>query len=82
MVLVMAWVEKIGYRKADAIVSLLPNANKYIDKISKDPSKYYWIPNGIDESLLVNETLSEEILNQIPKDKFIKIIMSITINLM
>lgn len=71
MVLVMAWVEKFGYRKADAIVSLLPNANKYIDKISKDPSKYYWIPNGIDESLLVNETLPVEIVNQIPKDKFV-----------
>lgn len=71
IVLVMAWVEKFGYRKADGIVSLLPNANKYIDQISKDPSKYHWIPNGIDEELLVKESLPEEIINSIPKDKFI-----------
>lgn len=71
MVLIMAWVEKFGYKKADAIVSLLPNANKYIDKISKDPLKYFWIPNGIDESLLINEDLFVEDQNLIPKDKFI-----------
>jgi glycosyltransferase involved in cell wall biosynthesis len=71
IVMIMAWVEKFGYRKADAIVSLLPNANKYIDPISKDPSKYYWIPNGIDEDLLEKESLPEEIIKSIPKDKFI-----------
>jgi glycosyltransferase involved in cell wall biosynthesis len=71
MVLVMAWVEKFGYRKADAIVSLLPNANKYIDPISKDPSKYHWIPNGIDEGLLQKEALPQEIIDQVPKDKFV-----------
>jgi glycosyltransferase involved in cell wall biosynthesis len=67
----MAWVEKFGYRKADAIVSLLPNANKYIDPISKDPSKYHWIPNGIDEGLLQKEALPQEIIDQVPKDKFV-----------
>jgi len=71
MVLVMAWVEKFGYRKADAIVSLLPNAHTYINKISKDPSKFYWIPNGIDETLLVNEKLPQEIVNQLPENKFV-----------
>jgi len=71
MVLVMAWVEKFGYRKADAIVSLLPNANKYIDTISKDPTKFHWIPNGIDENLLEKEALPKDIIAQIPKDKFI-----------
>ena len=71
MIVIMAWVERFGYRKADAIVSLLPNANKYIDSISKDPSKYFWIPNGIDKSLLKNEELPKYILDQLPKDKFI-----------
>jgi hypothetical protein len=45
-------LEKFGYRKADGIVSLLPNAAVYIDGISKDPSKFHWIPNGIDTNLL------------------------------
>lgn len=71
MVLMMAWVEKFGYRKADKIVSLLPNAHSYINKISKDPTKFAWVPNGIDETLLVNEGLSEEILLQVPVNKFV-----------
>ncbi len=71
MVLVMAWVEKFGYRKADAIISLLPNAHIYINKISKNPNKFYWIPNGIDKTLLEKEKLPKKIENLIPKDKFI-----------
>lgn len=71
MVVVMRWVEKFGYKKADKIISLLPNAHVYINKISKEPNKFCWIPNGIDETLLINEKLSNEIVNQIPKDKFV-----------
>lgn len=71
MIILMRWIEKFGYKKADNIVSLLPNANKYIDKISGDPSKFVWIPNGIDENLLVDEKLNNEVINQIPNDKFI-----------
>lgn len=71
MVMFMAWFEKFGYRKADAIVSLLPNAHLYIDNISKNPKKFNWIPNGIDEKLLPREPLADGILNLIPKNKFI-----------
>ncbi|MCF6168400.1 glycosyltransferase family 4 protein [Lutibacter sp.] len=71
VVVVMKWIEKIGYKKSDKIVSLLPNANKYIDKISNTPSKFHWIPNGIDQNLLVTEVLPTNMINKIPKDKFI-----------
>ena len=67
----MKWFEKLGYKKADGIVSLLPNAHSYINAISKDASKFNWIPNGIDKSLLQHEKLTDEITKQIPKDKFI-----------
>ena len=71
VVMVMKWIEKTGYNKSDEIVSLLPNANKYIDKISNAPSKFYWIPNGIDQNLLVTEALPKKMTNKIPKDKFV-----------
>lgn len=71
MVLIMAWIEKFGYRKSDEIISLLPNANLYIDPISKDSSKFHWIPNGIDESLLKKEVLPKDITSLIPDNKFI-----------
>lgn len=71
MVLVIAWVEKYGYRKSDYIISLLPKADAYINSISKNPKKFYWIPNGIDEKLLISESLSKEVIDQLPENKFI-----------
>ena len=68
---VLRWFEEIAYVKSDKIVSLLPNASKYITKISKDKSKFNYIPNGINESLVGNEALPQNIINLIPKDKFI-----------
>lgn len=71
IVVLMKWFEKFGYKKSDYIISLLPNANIYIDKISGNNQKFKWIPNGIDKELLVNESLPFNIVNQIPRDKFI-----------
>ncbi|WP_456460949.1 glycosyltransferase family 4 protein [Lutibacter sp.] len=71
VVIVMKWIEKIGYNKSDNIVSLLPNADKYINKISNNPSKFSWISNGIDSKLLKDEKLPNSVLSSIPKDKFI-----------
>lgn len=71
VILGLAWFEKFAYHKADYIVSLLPNAYQYIDKISKKSEKFRWIPNGIDKSLLHSESLSHEIEQLIPKNSFI-----------
>ncbi|MFB0937802.1 MAG: glycosyltransferase family 4 protein, partial [Urechidicola sp.] len=71
IVIIMSWFEKFGYRKADTIISLLPNAHTYINQLSNEPSKFKCIPNGIDEALLVNEPLSKEIIDKIPKSKFV-----------
>ncbi len=71
VILVMSILERIGYKKSNYVVSLLPNAYPYINNITKNPEKFKWIPNGIDEALLENEPLSECIINKIPKNKFI-----------
>ena len=52
LIIYIAWLEKLGYRKAQEIVSLLDGSERYINPISKDPSKYHCIPNGIPESFL------------------------------
>ncbi len=67
----MSLFEKIGYKKSQKIVSVLPNSNKYISKISKKPDKFKCIPNGIDETLLIDEPLADSHLKLIPKYKFI-----------
>ncbi len=71
MILLMSWLEKIGFRKSDQIVSVLPNAAPYINKISKNPEKFNYIPNGIDLTEKNVDLLPKEIINKIPKNKFI-----------
>jgi glycosyltransferase involved in cell wall biosynthesis len=71
LVLILTLFEKFAYKKSDYIVSLLPNAAGYINDISKRPEKFKWIPNGIDENYLTSKPLSDDVIAQIPKDKFI-----------
>jgi len=52
MILFIGWLEKLGYRKSNEIVSLLEGSDRYINPISRDPSKYHCIPNGIPASFL------------------------------
>lgn len=69
----MAWVEKVGYQKADHLVSVLIHADKHIKKVlGHIDFKFTWISNGyqIDASL-AEVQLNSEVGDQIPKDKFI-----------
>ena len=67
----IGWFEKFGYKKSDAIVSLLPNAKQHFKKIAKKEINFRYIPNGIDENQLMKEKLSDNLINKIPKNKFI-----------
>ena len=67
----IGWFEKFGYRKSDAVVSLLPNAREHFEFIAKKEVNFKYIPNGIDEEQLENEQLPIDITSKIPKDKFI-----------
>jgi glycosyltransferase involved in cell wall biosynthesis len=69
--LFIGWFEKFGYKKADEVVSLLPNAKEHIDEIAKAGHKFKYIPNGLDTSVLVNEPLPEDVISVIPKNKFV-----------
>jgi len=67
----LGWFEKFGYKYADAIVSLLPNAKKHINDIANAGHKFHYIPNGLDNSVLNKEPLDDYIEDNIPEDKFI-----------
>lgn len=71
LVMVLSWFEKYAYRRSDDIVSVLPNAFKHIDPISKDPTKFHYIPNGINIDSTEHKKISTESKKLIPKDKFI-----------
>jgi len=69
LILYVAWLEKLGYRKAEEIVSLLDGSERYINPISKDPSKYHYIPNGIPESFLDLSTIVPKKIEQLGDKK-------------
>ena len=69
----LTWVEKLGYKKADHIVSLLINTDKHIqDSIKPHPFNYTWISNGYDLNNIDDyKEIPPKIVNQLPKDGFI-----------
>lgn len=69
LIIYIAWLEKLGYRKAEEIVSLLDGSERYINPISKDPSKYHCIPNGIPESFLDLSTVVPKTMDDVGNKK-------------
>ena len=47
-VLLLGWLEPFLYRKADAIITLLPKADQHIKKFAIEAQKIHWISNGVD----------------------------------
>lgn len=54
LVIVLGWIEKLGYRYADGIVSSLPNFRSHLLSVmpSAERKPYRYIPMGIDDDLL------------------------------
>ncbi|MBI4339606.1 MAG: glycosyltransferase family 4 protein [Chloroflexi bacterium] len=47
---VLRLLEKFLYRRAERIITLLPNAGEYIASLGIPPDRMQWIPNGADVS--------------------------------
>jgi len=47
-VILLGILEKFLYRRAAKIITLLPKANEYIEKLDVPEEKIVWIPNGVD----------------------------------
>ncbi len=50
LILVLRTIEKFLYKKSNKIISLLPNAKKYIMSLGIKETKIEWIPNGVNMS--------------------------------
>jgi glycosyltransferase involved in cell wall biosynthesis len=61
-IMVTQWAENFAYRVSDKVVSILPETESYMQEHGMVPSKFAYIPNGIDvvEWGNNNETLLEE----------------------
>jgi glycosyltransferase involved in cell wall biosynthesis len=67
--ILLSYFEKYGYKKADKVISLLPDAHLHFEKCGMPKSKFHYIPNGI---FINNEELpAVDFVMDIPKDRFI-----------
>lgn len=72
LVILLGWFERLGYKKAKYVVSLLPNAKNYMIDKGMNKNKFIHIPNGINlEEAKEYQEISEKIKLMIPSNKFI-----------
>lgn len=73
LIRLLGWVERLGYRRADAIVGTMPNLEQHVDEQLADHAPVFSVPFGIDPaSLSDNEAVpSDWVARFIPDNKFI-----------
>ena len=72
LVLFFGWFEKFAYKRADKVISLLPNAKPHMESRGMNKDKFIHIPNGFNmEEMKKSKDLDKSIANLIPKNKFI-----------
>lgn len=72
-IVLMAWIEKFGYRHADIIVGTMPNLGEHVTSVMGREMYCRCIPFGFDAELYSNPELlpDEYVTKYIPKRKFI-----------
>lgn len=73
-VMVLSWIERIGYRYSDAVIGTMPNLIEHVRLVSTTNTPVYCIPMGYIESEVdasLNRELPESFLKAgLPKGKF------------
>jgi glycosyltransferase involved in cell wall biosynthesis len=72
-VMLLAWVEKYGYRNSDVIIGTMPNLSEHVKKITSKELNCSCVPFGYDPALYDKPELLPEGYEEryIPKNKFI-----------
>lgn len=73
LVRTLAWVERLAYTKADAIVGTMPNLREHVKEVTGNPKATYCIPMGIDdEALVATQPLPDGYEDKyLPRGKFV-----------
>lgn len=73
LVLGLGFIEKLGYRYADAIVGTMPNLGEHVAGVLGQAKKTHCIPMGVDDAMLTTdaELPADYAEKYIPRGKFI-----------
>ena len=58
-IILLGFLEKFLYKKADTIITSLPQANLYIESLAIDTAKVVWISNGTDLNSIKNDYIQK-----------------------
>lgn len=59
-IILLGWIERYLYRRADRIVSVLPEAADYMARCGAERERITWIPNGVDLDMVPDPPTSPE----------------------
>ncbi len=69
-IMAMQHAENYAYKKADAVISMLPNTQVHMEKHGLDLRKWHYVPNGIYLPSFANtKPLEQTVVNQLDKLK-------------
>ena len=67
LILFLGFVERLGYKKADHVVSVLPGFKKHLEESGFPDKPFTWIPNGIGKA---DDSAPEKTERLLPENKF------------
>lgn len=72
MIVVLALIERIGYRAADAIVGTMPNLEQHVRSVSTTSAPVYCVPMGYSPDRVDHVSAPSEYLEAgVPEDRFV-----------
>jgi len=72
IVVFLGWIEKYGYKNANAIISSLENTESYFAKRVKNSVEFHWLPMGFEPNFYNREVANPDILLIIEKIRHLK----------
>lgn len=78
----LAWVEKLAYRKSDAIIGTMPNLKEHVDSVIDTNTTVYCIPMGVPPvSNRIQESLDESFKSQYFSQETFKVVHAGTVGI-
>jgi len=64
LIKIFSLIEKVAYRNADAIITLLPSFSKHLENLNLSAKPVYWIPNAIDDQGLQDINICKKAISK------------------
>lgn len=78
----LAWVERLGYKKSDAIIGTMPNLEPHVRNVSSSQAPVYCVPMGVaTEQVVANQPLDQDYIAHYLSSSAMKVVHAGTIGI-